>query len=176
MLLGLEVLLRVVDDRYALLAAGPARLAILGREATDPASRRWSLGSRSIDLAIIQARLLASGLPCPVSLRQPRGLPGTGRHRPRRQPDPPVRLVRRPPPLTCSQSCPCQPLALIGILTVSDRASRGEYADEGGPAIRDYLGEVLASPWESRERIVPDDLDDDHRGDPELAAGGCCLS
>ena len=26
--------------------------------------------------------------------------------------------------------------ALIGILTVSDRASRGEYADEGGPGRR----------------------------------------
>ena len=49
--------------------------------------------------------------------------------------------------------------ALIGILTVSDRASRGEYADEGGPAIRGYLSEVLASPWEPREQIVPDDLD-----------------
>ena len=49
--------------------------------------------------------------------------------------------------------------ALIGILTVSDRASRGEYADEGGPAIRDYLREVLANPWEPRERIVADDLD-----------------
>lgn len=40
--------------------------------------------------------------------------------------------------------------ALIGILTVSDRASRGEYPDEGGPAIRDYLAEVLSSPWEAR--------------------------
>ena len=47
----------------------------------------------------------------------------------------------------------------IGILTVSDRASRGEYADEGGPAIRTYLAEVLASTWEAQERIVPDDLE-----------------
>ena len=39
--------------------------------------------------------------------------------------------------------------ALIGILTVSDRASRGEYADEGGPAIRGYLAEVLTSPWQA---------------------------
>ena len=49
--------------------------------------------------------------------------------------------------------------ALIGIVTVSDRASRGEYADEGGPAIRGYLVEVLSSRWEPRERIVPDDLE-----------------
>jgi molybdopterin adenylyltransferase len=65
--------------------------------------------------------------------------------------------------------------ALIGILTVSDRASRGEYADEGGPAIRDYLAEVLSSPWEARERIVPDDLETITTAIRELAAGGCCL-
>ena len=65
--------------------------------------------------------------------------------------------------------------ALIGILTVSDRASRGEYPDEGGPAIRDYLAEVLSSPWEARERIVPDDLDTITAAIRELAAAGCCL-
>jgi molybdopterin adenylyltransferase len=65
--------------------------------------------------------------------------------------------------------------ALIGILTVSDRASRGEYADEGGPAIRDYLAEVLSSPWEARERIVPDDLDTIAAAIRELADAGCCL-
>jgi molybdopterin adenylyltransferase len=68
-----------------------------------------------------------------------------------------------------------RPVALIGILTVSDRASRGEYADEGGPAIRDYLAEVLSSPWEARERIVPDDLDTITAAIRELAAAGCCL-
>jgi molybdopterin adenylyltransferase len=65
--------------------------------------------------------------------------------------------------------------ALIGILTVSDRASRGEYADEGGPAIRGYLAEVLASPWEGRERIVPDELEQIATAIHELASSGCCL-
>jgi molybdopterin adenylyltransferase len=65
--------------------------------------------------------------------------------------------------------------ARIGILTVSDRASRGEYADEGGPAIRAYLAEVLASPWEPRERIVPDDLETIAQAIRDLAADGCCL-
>ena len=50
------------------------------------------------------------------------------------------------------------PAARIGNLTVSDRASRGEYADEGGPAIRGYLAEVLTSPWQAVEQIVPDDI------------------
>jgi len=47
--------------------------------------------------------------------------------------------------------------ARIGILTVSDRASRGEYADEGGPAIQALLGEVLKSDWEPVARLVPDE-------------------
>ena len=49
--------------------------------------------------------------------------------------------------------------ARIGIVTVSDRASRGEYEDRGGPAIRRYLEEVLTSPWEGLDRIVPDDVE-----------------
>jgi molybdopterin adenylyltransferase len=67
------------------------------------------------------------------------------------------------------------PVAKIGILTVSDRASRGEYADEGGPAIRDYLAEILASPWEAREQIVPDDLEAIAAAIRRLADEGCCL-
>lgn len=47
--------------------------------------------------------------------------------------------------------------ARIGILVSSDRASRGEYEDKGGPAIEAYLREVLTSPWEPLYRLVPDD-------------------
>ena len=48
--------------------------------------------------------------------------------------------------------------AQIGILTVSDRASSGEYEDRGGPAISEYLEEVLSSPWQSVPRVVPDEI------------------
>jgi len=65
--------------------------------------------------------------------------------------------------------------ARIGILTVSDRASRGAYADEGGPAIRAYLAEVLASPWEGLDKVVPDDLDTIAATIRDLADAGCCL-
>jgi molybdopterin adenylyltransferase len=44
----------------------------------------------------------------------------------------------------------------IGILTVSDRASRGEYEDLGGPAIRHYLEATISSPWTPLTRICPD--------------------
>lgn len=45
----------------------------------------------------------------------------------------------------------------IGIVTVSDRASRGEYEDLGGPAIREYLNSVLTSPWQAMVRVISDD-------------------
>lgn len=45
----------------------------------------------------------------------------------------------------------------IGIVTVSDRASAGLYEDKGGPAIRQTLEEILGTPWEARDRMVPDE-------------------
>jgi molybdopterin adenylyltransferase len=45
----------------------------------------------------------------------------------------------------------------IGIVTVSDRASRGEYQDLGGPAIRDCLTEILTNTWEPVARVIPDE-------------------
>lgn len=45
----------------------------------------------------------------------------------------------------------------IGIVTVSDRASRGEYEDRGGPAIRAYLEDIVTSAWEAVPRIIPDE-------------------
>ena len=47
--------------------------------------------------------------------------------------------------------------ARIGILTVSDRASQGVYEDRGGPAIREWLAQALASPWEPSARVIPDE-------------------
>jgi molybdopterin adenylyltransferase len=64
----------------------------------------------------------------------------------------------------------------IGILTVSDRASRGEYADRGGPAIAEYLAEVLSSKFTPIARVVPDELSDIQAALVELCdAEACCL-
>ncbi|QEG40634.1 molybdopterin adenylyltransferase [Roseimaritima ulvae] len=46
----------------------------------------------------------------------------------------------------------------IGILTVSDRASRGEYTDRGGPAIEEYLAEVIDGDYRTIREIVCDEL------------------
>ena len=47
--------------------------------------------------------------------------------------------------------------ARIGIVTLSDRASAGVYEDLSGKAIREVLGEWLATPWEPVVRLIPDD-------------------
>jgi molybdopterin adenylyltransferase len=45
----------------------------------------------------------------------------------------------------------------IGILTISDRASRGQYEDLSGPAIQAYLQDVLAHAFEPIVRVIPDE-------------------
>ena len=67
-------------------------------------------------------------------------------------------------------------LPIIGILTVSDRASGGVYEDRGGPAIRDYLTEVLATPWRASPRVMPDERDEIAAALVDMAdRAGCCL-
>ncbi|TGN45208.1 molybdopterin adenylyltransferase [Paracoccus liaowanqingii] len=46
--------------------------------------------------------------------------------------------------------------ARIAIVTVSDRASRGEYEDKGGPGAEDWLRGVITSPMRIDRHIVPD--------------------
>jgi molybdopterin adenylyltransferase len=46
--------------------------------------------------------------------------------------------------------------SLIGIVTVSDRASDGTYEDEGGPAILSFINEAIASPCTVHYMCVPD--------------------
>lgn len=50
-------------------------------------------------------------------------------------------------------------LVRLGIVTVSDRASRGEYKDEGGPAILAFFQDAIQSPWTAVYRCVPDERD-----------------
>ena len=49
--------------------------------------------------------------------------------------------------------------AAIGIVTVSDRASAGTYRDVSGPAIEEFLREVLTTPWRAVRRLVPDGIE-----------------
>ncbi len=42
------------------------------------------------------------------------------------------------------------------IVTVSDRASRGEYEDKGGPGCEDWLRGVVTTPLSITRHIIPD--------------------
>jgi len=45
----------------------------------------------------------------------------------------------------------------IGVVTISDRASRGAYEDKGGPGIEAVLADLLATAWRPERRLVPDE-------------------
>jgi molybdopterin adenylyltransferase len=65
---------------------------------------------------------------------------------------------------------------LIGIVTVSDRASLGVYKDEGGPAIIDWLSKALTCPWTPVPKLIPDEQPVIEQALIELAdTHGCCL-
>jgi len=64
----------------------------------------------------------------------------------------------------------------IGILTVSDRASRGVYEDKGGPAIRACLAEFLSCEWEPHALVIPDEQDQIEATLKAMCDDeGCCL-
>ncbi len=46
---------------------------------------------------------------------------------------------------------------LIGLVSVSDRASAGVYQDEGIPSLKDWFSRALASPWRMESRLIPDE-------------------
>ncbi|MGE4620070.1 MAG: molybdopterin adenylyltransferase [Planctomycetota bacterium] len=59
--------------------------------------------------------------------------------------------------------------AHIGILTVSDRAFRGEYEDQGGPAVQNWLMSRFADPPPFEVRICPDVLENIEQEISQLA-------
>lgn len=66
--------------------------------------------------------------------------------------------------------------AKIGVVTVSDRASQGVYEDRGGPAIQDYLSEILTSPFSLIAKVIPDERPLIEQTLRELCdVEGCCL-
>jgi molybdopterin adenylyltransferase len=46
---------------------------------------------------------------------------------------------------------------LIGLVSISDRASTGVYDDKGIPALQEWLGSALTTPWRSETRLIADD-------------------
>jgi molybdopterin adenylyltransferase len=46
---------------------------------------------------------------------------------------------------------------LIGLVSISDRASSGVYEDKGLPALQEWFGAALATPWKMVTRLIPDE-------------------
>ena len=47
----------------------------------------------------------------------------------------------------------------IGLISISDRASSGEYKDEGLPNLRNWLTKTLIKPFNLEEEIIPDQIE-----------------
>ena len=61
----------------------------------------------------------------------------------------------------------------VGIITISDRASRGQYDDLGGPALKKA---AEGSGWKvAAEALMPDEKRDIQRAVRELISKGCSL-
>jgi len=49
---------------------------------------------------------------------------------------------------------------IVGLVSISDRASAGVYKDEGIPALKEWLGSAIASPqWREETRLIADELE-----------------
>lgn len=66
-------------------------------------------------------------------------------------------------------------VAKIGILTVSDRASRGIYEDISGRYIHEVIDEYITSKWEPIYQIVPDDQPIIEKYLLDMSNQGACL-
>jgi len=47
---------------------------------------------------------------------------------------------------------------LVGLVSISDRASAGAYREKAIPALKEWLGKAIASPaWRDETRLIPDE-------------------
>jgi molybdopterin adenylyltransferase len=46
---------------------------------------------------------------------------------------------------------------LIGLVSISDRASAGVYEDKGIPGLQEWFGAALKTPWRMETRLIPDE-------------------
>lgn len=46
---------------------------------------------------------------------------------------------------------------VVGLVSVSDRASTGIYEDKGIPALKEWFGKALSTPWRMETRLIPDE-------------------
>jgi len=65
---------------------------------------------------------------------------------------------------------------LVGLVSISDRASQGVYVDQGVPGLTQWFQAALATPWRFETRLIPDERPMIERTLVELVdAAGCHL-
>jgi molybdopterin adenylyltransferase len=80
-----------------------------------------------------------------------------------------------PPSPTPTPAPPIEPVR-IGLVSVSDRASRGVYTDQGIPALQEWLARALRNPITWATRLIPDEQPGIEAALKELVdAEGCDL-
>jgi len=63
---------------------------------------------------------------------------------------------------------------VIGLVSISDRASSGVYEDKGIPALQEWLTGALSSPWRVETRLIADDQPSIEKTLIELVDVCCC--
>ncbi|QEA13957.1 molybdopterin adenylyltransferase [Comamonas flocculans] len=77
--------------------------------------------------------------------------------------------------MTEAAALPAPEPVRIGIVSISDRASRGAYEDRGLPALRDWLTRALLNPLDFQARLIADEQEQISTTLTELADAGCSL-
>lgn len=62
----------------------------------------------------------------------------------------------------------------IGLVSISDRASQGVYADQGVPALQQWLESALVGAWQAVVRLIPDERETIERTLVELVDDEAC--
>src|SRR5437588_183478 len=71
---------------------------------------------------------------------------------------------------------PVNETLVIGLVSISDRASAGVYKDEGIPALKEWLASAIASPaWRDETRLIADEQAQIEKTLIELVDQGCHL-
>lgn len=63
---------------------------------------------------------------------------------------------------------------IIGLVSISDRASKGVYEDKGIPALQEWFATALTSPWRIETRLIPDEQPVIEQALIELCDVACC--
>ncbi|XHO71456.1 Molybdopterin adenylyltransferase [Burkholderia gladioli] len=64
-------------------------------------------------------------------------------------------MTTKPSTMTTNRKHPDE--LIVGLVSISDRASRGDYQDQGIPALKAWLGGALVSPWRAETRLIADE-------------------